>query len=53
MVSKRDALDKIRTDNMYQFGAILEKVGVLQKTQADVLDVLNKIAELAQEKKAE
>jgi transcription elongation factor Elf1 len=51
MTSKRDDLEKVRTDNMYQFGAILEKVGVLQRAQEEILGALGKIADIAQDKK--
>lgn len=52
LAGKRDALEKIRSNNMYQFGAILEKVGVLQRAQEEILSALGKIAEIAQGKKA-
>lgn len=51
LTEKRDALEKVRAENMHQFGAILEKVGVLQGAQEEILSALTKISELAQGKK--
>jgi transcription elongation factor Elf1 len=51
MTAKRDALDKVRADNVFQFGSILERVSVLQQTQTDIIGVLNNIAEIAQQNK--
>jgi len=41
LTAKRNALEKIRTDSMYQFGSIIEKVGVVQKALEDLSATLN------------
>jgi len=48
--AKRDALETIRTDNMYQFGTIIEKVGVVQKALEDLAAALNKATDSAEGK---
>jgi hypothetical protein len=43
LTAKRDALERIRINNMYQFGTITEKVGILQKALEDLATMLSKI----------
>ena len=49
--SRRDSLEKNRTDSMYKFAAILEKTGVIQKAIKDINKALNDISDTAQESK--
>ncbi|MFC1497838.1 hypothetical protein ACFLS1_05090 [Verrucomicrobiota bacterium] len=45
---RRDSLEKKRTDNMYRFAEIIEKVGVIQKALKEVTKDLNAISDTAQ-----
>jgi transcription elongation factor Elf1 len=47
--SRRETLEKSRSNNIYQFGQILEKVGVMQKLLKQMADNLEKVAEVAKE----
>ena len=47
---RREMLEKTRRDNIYQFGQILEKVGVIEKTTKDINQTLDKISEIAKGK---
>jgi len=49
LTNRRDALEKVRTQNIYKFGMILEKTGAIQKALEDCLKALQKIAEIARE----
>ncbi|MDI6774784.1 MAG: hypothetical protein QME60_05240 [Verrucomicrobiota bacterium] len=44
---RRETLEKARSDNIYQFGQVLEKVGVIQKLQKQIADHLEKVSEIA------
>ncbi len=46
---RRETLEKSRRDNIYQFGQILEKVGLTEKHLRDVAQTLDKIAVIAKE----
>ena len=46
---RRDDLEKTRTDNIYRFGAISEKCGVIQKALDDLSEALRKIVEIARQ----
>lgn len=46
---RRETLEKKRRDNIYQFGQILEKVGLTEKHLRDVAQALDKIAIIAKE----
>lgn len=46
---RRETLEKNRRDNIYQFGQILEKVGLTEKHIRDVAQTLEKIAVIAKE----
>jgi len=49
--SRRENLEQTRTDNMYKFGTILEKVGIIQKALTDIGKTLQEIAKIARENK--
>ena len=46
---RRESLEKTRRDNIYQFGQILEKVGVVEKLVKDITQTLDKVSEIAKE----
>ena len=45
--SRREQLEKGRAENMYRFGSIIEKTGVIQKSLEDIAVALNQISESA------
>jgi transcription elongation factor Elf1 len=47
--SRREALEKIRTDQIYRFGAIVEKTGVIQKSMDDIAEAIRKIADICKQ----
>jgi len=47
---RREVLEKTRRDNIYQFGQILEKVGVVDKFVKEINQTLEKISEIAKGK---
>jgi len=47
LLLRRDELEKVRTDNMFRFGTILEKTGVIQKCLEDIAVALSRISESA------
>ncbi len=49
LTNRRDALEKVKTQNIYKFGMILEKTGAIQKALEDCLKALQKINEIARE----
>lgn len=51
MDSRRESLENIRTKNMYRFGTVLEKVGVVEKAMKQIVDALDKISEVCKEEK--
>lgn len=53
LTNKREALEKIRSSNMYQFGAIIEKVGAAQKAMEALSASLGMITDMAQGKKVQ
>ena len=44
---RRDQLEKVRAENMFRFGTILEKSGVIQKSLEDIAISLHRISESA------
>jgi transcription elongation factor Elf1 len=44
---RRDQLEKVRAENMFRFGTILEKTGVIQKSLEDIAVALHRISESA------
>jgi len=44
---RRDQLEKVRAENMFRFGTILEKSGVIQKSLEDIAVSLHRISESA------
>ena len=49
--SRRENLEQNRTDNMYKFGMILEKIGIVQKSLTDIARTLQEISKIARENK--
>lgn len=49
MNSRRESLEKIRTDQIYRFGAIMEKNGIIQKALNEIADSARKISEIARQ----
>ncbi len=49
--ARRNQLEENRTKNMYRFGTVLEKVGVVEKSIKQISDALNKISEISKEEK--
>jgi transcription elongation factor Elf1 len=47
--SRRDSLEKVRTENIYRFGTIVEKAGILQKALDEISIALRRIVEVARE----
>ena len=44
---RRDQLEKVRAENMFRFGTVLEKTGAIQKSLEDIASALNRINESA------
>ena len=49
MTTRREMLEKVRTDHISKFGIIMERVTVIQKSLEEIHKALNKIAEVARE----
>lgn len=49
MTTRREMLEKVRTDHISKFGLIMERVTVIQKSLEEIHKALNKIAEVARE----
>jgi hypothetical protein len=47
LTSRRDTLERLRTNNMFNFGAITETVGIIHKSMADINVALAKIVDIA------
>ena len=45
LTSRRDALEKQRSDTVYKFGAVSEQIGIIQKALDDIANAIRKIAE--------
>lgn len=45
--SRRDALEKQRTDTVYKFAAITEQVGIIQAALDDIANAIRKISDAA------
>ncbi len=45
--SRREALEKQRTDTVYKFGSVSEQVSVIQKSLDDIASAIRKISEVA------
>lgn len=48
---RRETLEKTRSDNIFQFGQILEKAGVLQKILKQASEALDRLSDLAKQNK--
>jgi transcription elongation factor Elf1 len=44
---RRDQLEKVRAENMFRFGSIIEKTGVIQKSLEEIAVALHRISESA------
>jgi len=45
--SRREALEKQRSDSVYKFGAVTEQVGLVQKALDEIANAVRKISEIA------
>lgn len=43
--SRREALERQRTETVYKYGAVVEQVGFIQKSMDDIANALRKISE--------
>jgi len=46
LTSRRDALEKQRSDTVYKFGSVAEQIGIIQKALDDIANAIRKIAEV-------
>lgn len=49
LTDRRENLEKGRSDNMFRFGQVLERIGVAEKAVKDVSEALDKISGIAKE----
>jgi transcription elongation factor Elf1 len=49
LASRREALEKKRVDDLYRFGQVLEKAGVIQTALATIAEALKTISAIAEE----
>jgi transcription elongation factor Elf1 len=47
LTDRRETLEKGRTENMFKLGAIVENVGLINKSMEDITKALDKIVELS------